>query len=148
MQKKVTSTRHSKLPRVHQIFTFSDPDDSSANSTELCSPCNSEVPTPASSEDAGVFLFNNVPGLPPRSPTAIPMLNLELAQVQHHDSFSDSTAHANENAETTEISTTVQQKNATLKNAETESQRMMIEAKDQESAVFLRWLKRRELCTA
>ena len=28
--------------------------------------------------------FNNVPGLPPRSPTAIPMPNLELAQVQHH----------------------------------------------------------------
>ena len=26
----------------------------------------------------------NVPGLPPRSPTAIPMPNLELAQVQHH----------------------------------------------------------------
>lgn len=50
--------------------------------------------------------------------------------------ISDSTAHANENAETTEISTTGQQKNATLKNAETESQRMMIEAKDQESAVF------------
>ena len=58
--------------------------------------------------------------------------------------ISDSTAHANENAETTEISTTGQQKNATLKNAEMESQRMMIEAKDQESAVFLRWLKRRE----
>jgi hypothetical protein len=30
------------------------------------------------------FLWNNVPGLPPRSPTAIPMPNLELAQVQHH----------------------------------------------------------------
>ncbi len=83
-QKKVTSTRHSKLPRVRRIFTFSNSDDSSTSSTEFCSPCNSEAPTPASSEDAGVFLFNNVPGLPPRSPTAIPMPNLELAQVQHH----------------------------------------------------------------
>jgi hypothetical protein len=31
-----------------------------------------------------VYLFDNVPGLPPRSPAAIPMPNLELAQVQHH----------------------------------------------------------------
>jgi hypothetical protein len=79
-QKKVPSTRHSKLPRVRQIFTF---DHSSISSTE-CSPCNSEAPTPASSEDAGVFLFDtNVPGLPFRSPTANPS-NLELAQVQHY----------------------------------------------------------------
>ena len=80
MQKKVPSTRHSKLPRARQIFTF---DHSSISSTE-CSPCNSEAPTPASSEDAGVFLFDtNVPGLPFRSPTANPS-NLELAQVQHY----------------------------------------------------------------
>ena len=55
MQKKITSTRHSKLPRVHKIFTFSNSDDSSTSITELCSPCNSEAPTPASSEDAGFF---------------------------------------------------------------------------------------------
>ena len=82
-QKKVPSTRHSKLPRVRQIFTFSD--DLSTSSTEgICSPCFLEAPTPASSEGAGGFLFNIVPRLPTRSPTATPMPNLELAQVQHY----------------------------------------------------------------
>ncbi len=42
-QKKVTSRRDSKLPRVHHIVTFMDPDVLSTRSTELCSPCNSEA---------------------------------------------------------------------------------------------------------